>query len=301
MKHSKMSGTEITLQSGDYTARIVTVGAGLAGLTLQGHDLIIGHSVDELPPSYLGKTLMPWPNRISRGTYTWEGQTYEVPVNEFSTGAALHGFMCWEDWRVVHADHDSATLGALISPRYGYPWALEAWVTYAVHSTRGLTVTLSAKNVGSEPAPYGVSSHPYLSVDGKTVDQCELTVPADLVLEVDENLAPVATRSVTDLDVDFRSSHTIDARRIDHAFTGLPDTEWTVSLRDPDTGLTSSLSANVPWVQVFSGDHPALARSGAAVEPMTCPPDAFNSGEDVIVLAPGESHTLTFTISGSLA
>jgi aldose 1-epimerase len=28
-----------------------------------------------------------------------------------------------------------------------------------------------------------------------------------------------------------------------------------------------------------------------AVEPMTCPPDALNSGTDLITLAPGESWT----------
>ena len=59
------SGREVSLTAGDYRARIVTVGAGLAGLTYRGHELIIPHSVDECPPAYLGKVLMPWPDRKS--------------------------------------------------------------------------------------------------------------------------------------------------------------------------------------------------------------------------------------------
>ena len=46
-----------------------------------------------------------------------------------------------------------------------------------------------------------------------------------------------------------------------------------------------------PWIQLFTGDTlPAgQARAGLAVEPMTCGPDAFNTGDGVIVLEPGET------------
>ena len=85
------SGREVSLTAGDYRARIVTVGAGLAGLTYRGHELIISHSVDECPPAYLGKVLMPWPNRIAGGTYSWEGTSYDLPVDEHAFGTSLQG------------------------------------------------------------------------------------------------------------------------------------------------------------------------------------------------------------------
>jgi aldose 1-epimerase len=52
-------------------------------------------------------------------------------------------------------------------------------------------------------------------------------------------------------------------------------------------------------VQIHTADQPdaAVSRIGLAVEPMTCPPDAFNSGTDLIVLQPGESTTAGWTIS----
>jgi len=56
------------------------------------------------------------------------------------------------------------------------------------------------------------------------------------------------------------------------------------------------MEAEDPWCQVYSGEE--IGRAGVAVEPMTCPPDAFNSGEDVIVLEPGDSHVFEFRIRG---
>ena len=54
-----------------------------------------------------------------------------------------------------------------------------------------------------------------------------------------------------------------------------------------------------PWVQIHTADRdtPELSRLGLAVEPMTCPPDAYNSGTDLIVLAPGQSTTASWTIA----
>ncbi|HWU31187.1 MAG TPA: galactose mutarotase, partial [Microbacterium sp.] len=56
--------------------------------------------------------------------------------------------------------------------------------------------------------------------------------------------------------------------------------------------------AGCPWVQVHTADlpDPAASRRGLAVEPMTCPPDAFNSGTDLIVLEPGAAHTAGWSI-----
>lgn len=299
MNTRSVSGTEISLESGDYSARIVTVGAGLARLTRRGKDLIIPHSAHELPPAYLGKTLMPWPNRLAQGTYTWRGTTYRVPVNEPETGNALHGFMCWVDWNVIHADKDSTTLGAFIAPRPGYPWPLEAWVTYALSERRGLTVTLTAKNIGDSPAPYGVSSHPYLSLDGQPADSYELALPARTVLVTDEHMIPQSRCEAATLGLDFHKPRLIEDTTIDHAFTDLSDDTWSVVLNTADGSMRVALSCDAPWVQVYTADNEDLRRRGVAVEPMTCPPNAFNTGEDLSVLQPDESHTMSFTIDAS--
>ena len=80
---------------------------------------------------------------------------------------------------------------------------------------------------------------------------------------------------------------------LDDAFTDLArddDGAATVELRDPADGRGVALwvDGRHRWLQVFSADErlPAAARRSLAVEPMTAPPDAFRSGDDLITLAP---------------
>ena len=73
-----------------------------------------------------------------------------------------------------------------------------------------------------------------------------------------------------------------------------------VRLTDPSgTGVELSWDAACAWVQVHTADRPEpeLDRAGLAVEPMTCPPDAFSTGEDVVVLDGDRTHTASWTIS----
>lgn len=286
-------GEVLTLTAGDYRATVVTVGAGLAGLTWRGGHVVVGHDPGELPVGYLGKTLVPWPNRITDGRYEFGGETHEVPVNEHETNAALHGLACWVGWDVASATEDEVTLTTELAPRYGYPFWLRSTVTYRLDAEAGLTVSIASTNLGDAPAPYGASSHPYLSCDLAPVDECTLTAPGARVLEVDERLRPVGLRDV-DGDLDLREPRPLGERRVDHAYTALPDGGWTVTLEHPGTPFRARMHADAPWVQVYSGEK--VDRRGVAVEPMTCPPDAFNSGTDLVVLAPGEDHTLTLRI-----
>jgi len=57
------------------------------------------------------------------------------------------------------------------------------------------------------------------------------------------------------------------------------------------------------WLQVFTGDSlgPDRRRKAVAIEPMTCPPNAFATGEDVLVLEPGQAVTHTWGIQAGPA
>jgi aldose 1-epimerase len=58
------------------------------------------------------------------------------------------------------------------------------------------------------------------------------------------------------------------------------------------------LDEHYKYLQLFSGDTlaPERRRRGLAIEPMTCPPNAFRSGMDVIVLQPDETVELEWGI-----
>lgn len=283
----------VQISAGKYAATIVEAGAGLASLTYDGNNLVVPHDPEEKPVGYSGKVLVPWPNRIAGAQYEWRGTKFDLEVNEPETGSALHGLAYDTEWSVVERRGDSVTLATEVGPEPGYPFSLIAQATYALDAQTGLRITVTAKNHGEEDAPYGTSIHPYLTC-GASADNTTLSVPANTVLEVDENLAPVKETSVEGTRLDLRGGVPMAGRQVDHAFTGIDSAHWEVTLRCNDTGRGVRMSASAPWVQVYSGE--TLDRRGVAVEPMTCPPDAFNSGTDLIVLAPGEETRFDVSI-----
>ena len=173
-------------------------------------------------------------------------------------------------------------------------------------------------NTGDRPLPWGAAGHPYLVAGhGGRVDGWVLTTPATSVLEVDrERLLPSRPeaggprwRPVAGTDLDFTAARRIGATTLDDAFTDLAagaDGLARVTLVDPDTGLGSAMvwdPAVLPWLQLHTADladdqpDADQSRGGLAVEPMTCPPDAFGSGVDLVVLEPGETHEVAWTVA----
>lgn len=284
-----------TISAGEYVATVVAEGAGLASLTFQGNDLVVPHDPNETPEGYSGKVLIPWPNRVAGGKYKWEGKTLQLPVNEPERGAALHGLRAEEDWQVTDVGASHVTLETEILPTEGYPFHLVATTSYSLEPEGGLTVTITTRNSGADTAPYGVSIHPYLTC-GVPVEECVLRVPAASITVMDQVMTPVGVTAVEG-EMDLRDPISLKGRKLDDAFTDLPEGAWTVTLADPETGRAVELRASTRWVQVFAGEK--LGKKGVAVEPMTCPADAFNSGTDLIVLAPGEQNVFTASISAA--
>jgi len=196
---------------------------------------------------------------------------------------------------VVERPAELVVLELELAPRYGYPFHLRSRVTYRLSAEDGLSVDIRTTNIGERTAPYGSSTHPYLTCDLRPVDECVLRAPAETVLTVDDRLRPVATVPASEAGLALAGNGPLGDTQIDHAYTGLPDGGWTVTLADE--ALEVRLHADAPWLQIYSGE--LVGRRGVAVEPMTCPPDAFNSGTDLVELAPGDSHSLTLRIDAA--
>ncbi|MCT9933376.1 aldose 1-epimerase family protein [Planotetraspora sp. A-T 1434] len=287
-----------TLLGGGYHAVISERGGALRSLRHGDRDLVTAWGEDEPIPYYSGTLLAPWPNRVAGGAYTFGGARHGLTVNEPERGHALHGLAADRPWTCAEFlsaedEHGFVRLTHTVEPAPGYPFRIALEVRYAL-SAEGLTTTLTATNIGETAAPYGCGSHPWL-LAGADVRDYELDLPASRVLLTDESLAPRAVEDVAATPYDFRSPRVIGDTAIDNAFTGL--TTGRIRLRGPD-GEVEVLwdAAAMPWVQICTGT--GLAHRGLAVEPMTCPPDAFNSGIDLVVLKPGDTHRATWTIRG---
>lgn len=293
---------QITLRHADHVAVITEQGAGLRELRSADRPLIAGYAADEAPVGYQGVTLAPWPNRIGDGRYSFRGETHQLPLNEIDRGNALHGLVFDAPWTVTERSQSHVRLDHRLRPQGGYPFVLDLAVEYRLGDT-GLNYRLSAVNVGERAAPYGASFHPYL-VAGRgsgIVDDWVLTSPAARYLVVDqERLLPRNMHAHPRFD--FRRPTGLRGVQVDHAFTGIAfNRDYLAELTLVDrqgVGSRMTWDHGCPWLQLcIPGDRfPRLTRRALAVEPMTCPPDAFRSGIDLIELEPGASHSMWLEI-----
>jgi aldose 1-epimerase len=284
-----ISGQQFTIAAGDHEATVAEVGATLRRYTRGGEDVTVPFGEDELPPKGCGATLVPWPNRVRGGRYSFGEHTYQLPLTEPSTGNAIHGLARWVRWPLVRFDAASVTLAVDIVPQTGWPFEVLVEVTFAVDAADGLSVTAVATNHGTATAPFGAGFHPYLSTHGHALADTTLLLPAGERLLLDEVQVPVGRQAVSGTPYDFRRGKRLRELRLDDGFTGLGliDGRGAVQVRTKSGGAQVWFDETYRYLQVFTPDELAQGRPGVAVEPMTCPADGFNSGAGLIVLEPG--------------
>ena len=278
---------------------VVEVGGGLRMYAVDGRDVIDGYGVHEMASAGRGQVLIPWPNRLQDGSYEFDGQRHQLPLTEPPHSNAIHGLVRWGEWHERAREPHRVVVGHVVHPQPGYPFSLDLTIEYDL-SAGGLTVRTTATNVGETTCPYGAGAHPYLTVGTETVDDVLLRVPARTVLLADDRGIPVGGVQIGETDLDFRVARRIGDTKLDHGFTDLERDDAGVArveLSAGEGGVTLWLDDGFRYLMVFTGDLPGVDRGGLAVEPMTCAPNAFRSGEGLVALAPRESHTATWGLS----
>lgn len=296
------SGEQWEIEHGELSAVVTEVGGGLRVLRLGDRDLVAGYGADEMASAGRGQLLLPWPNRMRDGRYAFDGQEHELPVTERRTETASHGLTRWEPWRLRERHEDAVVVARTLHPRPGWPFHVEVSVAWVLDAG-GLTCTTQATTVGETAAPWGYGAHPYLALGGTPADEAVLTVPADEVLLVDDRQLPADLAPVDGTPFDLRDGRPLGDRVLDHAYTGLAggdDRCWTVELATAEHVTRLWGGPGLDWVQVFTG----RARGeggvpGVAVEPLSCPADAYNTGTSLVRLEPGETWTAQWGIEAS--
>jgi aldose 1-epimerase len=296
------TGAQYEIVSGGHRAVVTEVGATLRSYARDGVDVVRGFGEHEAVKGGRGQNLLPWPNRIRDGKYTFADQSQQLPLSEPARHNASHGLVRYVPWTLTDHRPDSVTNQVRIFPQPGWPGWLEATITHTV-SDEGLTVAVTATNIGDRDVPFGYAAHPYLTVGEETVDEVALTVPAAAYLEVDpDRLLPLRVAPVDGTDLDLREGPTLGSRNFDNALTDLTrdaDGRWWVTLTRGERTAELWGDKTMAWVQVFTGGP--YRDWSVAVEPMTCGPDAYNEGpthDDLIVLAPGDSYTGRWGVRG---
>lgn len=293
------SGRQIEIQHEDQRLVVTEVGAGLRTYCKGEWEILDGYPVDTYCQAGRGQLLLPWPNRIRDGRYRFAEKIQQLALTEPPRGHAIHGLTRYSTWTVDEVGADWCSLSYLLYPQPGYDFTLALAAEFRL-GPQGLTVTVTATNLGQEELPYGAGAHPYLRLDEGGVDGWLLQVPAQATMENDDRAIPTGRLlSVAGTQFDFTSPRPIGQVQLDTCFTELqrgPDGLAWVELTSPDgqRRLKMWLNQDHPFVMLFTGDSlaPAERRRGLGVEPMTAAPNAFQNLLGLRVIKPGETvHT----------
>jgi aldose 1-epimerase len=297
------SGEQFEIAYGQQRATVVEVGGGIREFFVGERAVLEPYPLDTLCDGAHGSPLIPWPNRLADGRYSFDAVNYQVELSEPARHNAIHGFTRWRSWRAAEHEHDRVVMTHRLHPMPGYPFALDLSIAYRL-SEDGLSVRTTATNVGSKPCPYGTGQHPYLSPGAGTIDECTLRLRAATRITVDDTrMTPVGSEPVQGTPFDFRSARALHDTEVDAAFTDLErDAEGraVVELTGSDCRcVTLWLDESYRFIQLYTGDQlaPARRRTGLAVEPMTCASNAFQSGQGLLRLEPGESASATWGVA----
>ena len=263
------TGNQYVISSGEWSAVVTELGASLRELKWRGEDLIVPFDPNKVIPCCNGWVLAPYPNRVTNGQYSFDGEDYQMPIDEFDRQSSLHGYAYRYMWELVDLQESHVTLAWRPPDIAGYPFDITITATYALDEN-GLTETFTVHNNDSVKAPWAFGIHPWLA-NGKhatgqaiTADNepCRLELHCDTHVTVDEHLLPTGEEPVSGIfEVTLTGDKTINS-----------------------------------W-QVCTGNEigEKARQAGVAVEPMTAYADAFRTGKDLVVLEPGDDYTTVVT------
>jgi len=298
------TGQQWRIGHGRQEVVVCEVGATLRSYSVGPTQVLDGFGTDEWSHSGRGQVLAPWPNRLADGRYEFNGVRAQAALDEPERRNAIHGLVRWMPWTLQTRHQNQLSLRLQLHPSPGYPFSLLLEIDYHV-GREGLTVTTRAQSLEEGPIPFGLGFHPYLRAGADAVDGAILHVPARQTLDMDDRGLPTGGLTpVEGTDRDFTTARFVGPAVLDTAYTKLErDAEGMAraTLLAPGGvgGAALWVDPGFPYLMVYTGDtlgDVQRRRRAVAIEPMTCPPNALRTGNDVIVLEPGHEWTARWGI-----
>jgi aldose 1-epimerase len=241
----------------------------LSHANLQGYNSNVG---------YFGAIVGRYANRIAKGTFTLNGTTYHLPINNGpnSLHGGTQGFntRIWEVTPRSVPDGASAVL-AYTSPdgQDGYPGTLTVQVTYTLDQSNALRIDYQATT--DKPTVINLTNHSYFNLDGNgsgsALNQL-LQINADNYTPTDATQIPTGVIApVAGTPMDFRTLHPINAQirapfeqiilahGYDHNWvlnkTQPGELSFAAKAYSPKTGRIVEVYTTEPGVQVYTSNY----------------------------------------------
>ena len=261
-------GTEvhrIKLVGGGLIAHVLTYGAVLQDLRLDGHEAPLVLGFPEFAPylthsPYFGATAGRFANRIRDGHLELDGETYQLDTN-FIGKHTLHGgadSMGKRVWEIEHVSMDSATLRITLPDGHmGFPGNLTARVTFSLLADGVLDIRMMGET--DKTTLCSLAHHSYFKLDGgETISDHGLQIDARAFVPVNEELIPTGdVAPVEGTGFDFRTLAPVSrAHPVDHNFC----------LSQDRVALRQVATHQVPLAEVAKGFELASAKRAGAVK-----------------------------------
>lgn len=302
----------VAIRGGGLTAHVMTYGAVIQDLRLDGHDAPLVLGFETFAPyltqsPYFGATAGRCANRIRDGHLELEGRIYQLDRN-FLGKHMLHGGsrgMGKRVWTIREVADDRVSLTLVqAAGDMGFPGNLETRLTFSLLPGGVFDIEIEAET--DAPTLCNIAHHSYFTLGGETVSDHLMKIDAEAYLPVDDELIPTGeVRSVAGTAFDFTDFRPVrQAHKVDHNFCLSPAREplrpvlW---LKNRDTGVAMELRTTEPGIQVYDGakididldglaGQPMRAHAGIALEPQVWPDANHHDGFPQAVLRPGERY-----------
>lgn len=290
-----------TTSAGRADAVVTQLGASLRGYSVGGVELTEPYAEDQATPMGCGLVLVPWPNRVKDGCWELNGTKQQLALTEPARDNAIHGLLRFSPYTVAERTESAITLAATVFPQLGYPFHLDTSVRYELVDD-GLTVTHELTNLGDADAPVAVGAHPYLKIGDVPTGDLTLTLNALTHIDVDDRLNVIGHTPVEGTQWDWRGGTQVGDLSVDDGWGDVVMTDaGSEQTLTADDGRSVSVWAdtNFGYVQVFTtNDFPneTVSDVAIAIEPMTAPTNALNSGRGIHALSPGDTWSVSWGI-----
>lgn len=292
----------------EYVAVVPSFGCNVNEVVLsngiQNFDIVDGDASPEellINKGFKGCKLVPYPNRIKQGIYSFEGRKHRLPVNDGPN--ALHGLVLYQPFQIIASKANENEAELITEYAYnqndmGYPFCFKLQVSFLLNKN-GLTKTTQITNSGEGNMPVGDGWHLYFKCKSK-IDDCILLFDSEKIVINDTTLIP--TGQTQDFDC-FKTSKVVDNFEFDDCFILSPKNNIAeVVLTDKVHNLSivswqETGNQKYNYLQIYTPPH----RNSIAIEPMTCQPNAFNNTEGLITLKPLETISITCGIRATTA
>lgn len=289
----------IQVKSADRSAYfeiIPSIGGMLSQLNWSG-DVIKTPFAAQFPlatnPYHPSALLSPWVNRVRNGNYSFEGRNYQLPINEENLGNAIHGLLARKPFS--HQIEGSKAIVHFVyqAEEKAYPFPFETTLIYEFDANNIFHMQFEVKNTGDRNMPFACGWHPYFQLpDG---DLADWTIRFNSISKFHSDSQMIPLREEP---FDASQGVSLGEETQDNVFRLQPMENHQTIFASGKSKLTIEQSSiDFPFLVVFAPEN----ENCLAIEPMTANTDAFNTGDGLRILAPGEKFKSTVSIGYSKA